>query len=228
MANSQFSVFLVDDDASILRSLARLLISEGYRTETFSSAREFLEAHNPSVPGCAVIDLAMPEVDGLTLQNTLAAKGVERPIIFLSGRGSIPVSVKAMQAGAIDFLEKPVQSERLLSAIERAASRDAAARERSGEKHAIASRINLLTPREFEVLGYVIAGQLNKQIAHALGSAEKTVKVHRGRVMKKLGVHTVAELVRLTEKMNIRPNLSQVTADKIARMPQPATAVKTS
>ena len=201
------TTFVVDDDASVLKALGRLLRSAGYDARTFSSAQDFLAAHDPDVPGCAVFDLSMPGFDGLQLQEKLTCDGIARPIIFLTGNGSIPLSVKAMKGGAVDFLTKPVNREKLLSAITHALEVDATSRQEQDERKAVRSKLDKLTPREREVLIHVIAGRLNKQIAAELGTVEKTVKVHRGRVMAKLGVRSVAELVRLTERAGLMPQL---------------------
>jgi FixJ family two-component response regulator len=158
------------------------------------------------VPGCVVVDLSLPELDGLELQRRLVSDGIERPVIFVTGRGNIPASVAAMKAGAVDFLTKPVKSADLLTAISRAQERDALARRARAERQSMEDRLAALTRREREVLAHVIAGQLNKQIAASLGTAEKTVKVHRGRVMTKLGVRNIAELVRLAERAGIAPS----------------------
>ena len=198
-----FTVFLVDDDAGVLKALSWLLRARGYDTQSFTSPQEFLAGHDATKPGCAVLDVSMPGLDGLELQQALAAGGCARPVIFLTGRGDIPTSVRAMRAGAIDFLTKPVSDDDLLAAIARAEKEDAETRQADTELQSIAARIALLTPREREVMTHVIAGKLNKQIAADLGSAEKTVKVHRSRVMEKMGVRSVAALVRLTAKAGI-------------------------
>jgi FixJ family two-component response regulator len=198
-----FTVFLVDDDAGVLRALARLLRANGYEVRSFTSAQEFLENHDPGLPGCAVFDVSMPGLDGLALQEVLSGEEAPRPIIFITGRGDIPTSVRAMKAGAMDFLTKPVNGTDLLEAIARAEQEDAKTRLARVEVASIGARIATLTPREREVLTHVIAGRLNKQIAGDLGTVEKTIKVHRGRMMEKLGVRTVADLVRLAEKAGI-------------------------
>src|SRR5690349_20520613 len=207
MGEAGFTTFLVDDDPAVLRSITRLLKAAGYRTKSFSSPQKFLSAHDPAVPGCAIIDLVMSEIDGLHVQQALIESGSERPIIFLTGRADVSASVKAMKAGAVDFLTKPVQRDALFSALSSAAERDALSRKRRNESSSIGERLGTLTHREREVLEHVIAGRLNKQIAASLGTVEKTVKVHRGRMMAKLGVHGGADLVRLAEKGGVRPAL---------------------
>jgi len=205
MREAGFTTFLVDDDPAVLKAITRLLNAAGYRTKSFSSPQEFLSAHDPSIPGCAIIDLVMSELDGLHLQQALLETGSERPIIFLSGKGDVSTSVRAMKAGAVDFLTKPVKREALFSAVVRAAKVDALSRQKRDESKSIFVRLATLTHREREVLEYVIAGRLNKQIAASLGTVEKTVKVHRGRMMSKLGVKSVADLVRLADKAGIVP-----------------------
>jgi FixJ family two-component response regulator len=204
-----FTTYLVDDDPGVLKALARIVRTAGYDSRQYSSPRDFLREHDPSVPGCAILDLTMPELDGLQLQRCLADDSIDRPIIFLTGNGDIPSSVQAMKAGAIDFLTKPVRREQLLAAIARAEEKDTAARKIRDRRRSAESKLGRLTPREREVLGHVIAGQLNKQIAAILGTAEKTVKVHRGRMMAKLGVRSVAGLVRFCQEADIRPMFSQ-------------------
>jgi FixJ family two-component response regulator len=205
MGDAGFTTFLVDDDPAVLRSIARLLNAAGYKTKSFSSPQKFLSAHDPAVPGCAIIDLVMSEIDGLNVQQALIEAGSERPIIFLTGQPDIPSSVKAMKAGAVDFLTKPVKREALFSALTHAAEVDAASRRKRNESKSIDALLATLTHREREVLEHVIAGRLNKQIAASLGTVEKTVKVHRGRMMSKLGVRCVADLVRLADKAGITP-----------------------
>ena len=203
MTDRAFTIFVVDDDARVLKALARLLAAKGYAVRSFSSSRDFLERHDAATPGCAILDVSMPGLDGLTLQDALSKSGNQRPIIFLTGKGDIPTSVRAMKAGAIDFLTKPVDDRSLLDAILQAERIDFTARQTDAELSVIREKIAALTPREREVLTHVIAGRLNKQIAEKLGTVEKTIKVHRGRMMGKLGVRTVADLVRLTEKAGI-------------------------
>jgi FixJ family two-component response regulator len=198
-----FTVFLVDDDPGVLKALSRLLRAHSYDVQSFTSPHEFCNNHDATVPGCAVLDVAMPGLDGLELQQAMTDAGAQRSIIFITGKGDIPTSVRAMKAGAIDFLTKPVSDEALLNAIERAREEDTKNRLIQAELALIQAKIATLTPREREVLGHVVAGRLNKQIAHDLGTVEKTIKVHRGRMMEKLGVRTVADLVRLAEKAGI-------------------------
>jgi FixJ family two-component response regulator len=199
------TVFLVDDDPGVLKALSRLLTAKGYNVRTFCSPQLFVDQHDTSVGGCAILDLAMPGLDGLQVQSVLEAGSVPRPIIFLTGRGDVPTSVKAMKAGAVDFLSKPADARELMPAIERAVEQDARARRLREELNAISAKLARLTPREHEVLRHVIAGQLNKQIAFEIGTVEKTAKVHRGRVMKKLGMRTVVELVWFAQKAGITP-----------------------
>ena len=203
MTPSPATVFLVDDDPSVLRAIGRLVRSAGWNVATFGSAQEFLDRPNPDAPGCLVLDLSMPGLNGLELQQALARAGHRLPIIFLTGHGDIPMSVRAMKSGAMDFLSKPCVDEELLSAIRLALSRDQQLRRERAEVQALAERIATLTPREHEVMLGVVAGQLNKQIAADLGTVEKTIKVHRARVMEKLRVTSVADLVRLTERAGV-------------------------
>jgi FixJ family two-component response regulator len=199
-----FTVFIVDDDSGVTRALSRLLKSRGYETQSFTSSREFLEQHDAALPGCAVLDLSMPDLDGLELQQALTREGaVPRPIIFLTGHGDIPTSVQAIKAGAVDFLTKPVRDIALLGAIAQAEKLDARSRIAHAELSSIRTRLSSLTPREREVLGHVVAGRLNKQIAGDLGIVEKTIKVHRARMMRKMNVRTVADLARLAEKAGV-------------------------
>jgi FixJ family two-component response regulator len=206
MTPSDFTVFLVDDDAGVLKAMSRLVGALGYAVRAFSSPQQFLDAHDPAIAGCAVLDVAMPELDGLELQQALTLGGCERPIIFVTGRGDIPTSVRAMKAGAVDFLTKPVKESELMAALGRAVEREQGVRQARAELLSVRQRLASLTPRELEVLTHVIAGRLNKQIAGDLGTVEKTVKVHRGRVMEKLAVRSVADLVRLADRAGVRPH----------------------
>jgi len=196
-------IFVVDDDPSVLKSLSRLLRSARLNPVLFSSPREFLDQFDPHAPGCLLLDVAMPGLDGLQLQQALVARGSRIPIIFLTGHGDIPMSVSAMKRGAVDFLTKPVHDEDLLTAIRAAVEADRKQRQARAELEDIRQRLATLTPREREVLEAVITGRLNKQIAGELGIVEKTVKVHRGRVMEKMKVRSLAELVHLAERAGL-------------------------
>ena len=200
----KFTVHLVDDDPGVLKALSRLLRAKGYEVKPYSSPQVFLEEHDVTVPGCAVLDVSMPGLDGLELQRALTASaGSHRPVVFITGKGDIPTSVRAMKAGALDFLTKPINDKDLLEAVSRAEVRDAATRANHSELESIQTRIATLTPREREVWVQVIEGRLNKQIAGDLGIVEKTAKVHRKQVMMKLGVRNVAELVRMADKLSV-------------------------
>jgi RNA polymerase sigma factor (sigma-70 family) len=196
-------VFIVDDDASVRKGLERLVRSVGLRGETFASAPEFLQRAPADGPSCLVLDVRMPEVSGLALQETLATAGHPIPIIFITGHGDITMSVRAMKAGAVDFLAKPFNDQDLLEAIQEAISKDMQARKERATIQDVQGRVDMLTPRERDVLALVVAGLLNKQIAAALGTSEKTVKVHRARVMQKMQVQSVAQLVLLAEKVGL-------------------------
>jgi FixJ family two-component response regulator len=198
-----FTVFVVDDDAGVVKALSRLLRAKGYDARSFTSPHAFLEQHDPTLPGCAVLDVSMPGLDGLELQEALTIDGAQRPIVFITGQGDVPTSVRAMKAGAIDFLTKPVSDIALLDAIARAEERDILARRARAAADAIRTKIATLTPREREVLDHVVAGRLSKQIAADLGTVEKTINVHRGRIMEKLGARSIVELIHLAEKVGI-------------------------
>jgi FixJ family two-component response regulator len=206
MNKSPFIIYLVDDDPGVLKALTRMLNTKGYEVRAFSSSTDFLDRHDRSVPGCAIFDVSMPDLDGMELQKAMKARGVERPVIFVTGAGDIPMTVQAMRNGAIDFLTKPVKSSQLLAAVALASDREAEALARHSELTSINDRLSLLTPREREVLTHVIAGRLNKQIAADLGTVVRTIKMHRGRMMHKIGVRTVADLVRVTELAGVRPS----------------------
>jgi FixJ family two-component response regulator len=197
------TVYVVDDEPAVLKALARLLRSAGFRPETFSSARDFIVQHQANAPGCLVLDMTMPGFTGLELQQWLTQTHDPLPVIFITGYGDVPTSVRAMKAGAVDFLTKPVDEQALLTAIENALRRDREARAARAGLASIHERLARLTPREREVLEHVVSGQLNKQIAADLGTVEKTIKVHRGRVMRKMEVESLAELVRLAEQAGV-------------------------
>jgi FixJ family two-component response regulator len=198
-----FTVFIVDDDARVIKALSRLMRLKGYDPQAYTSPQEFLAHHDATVPGCAVLDISMPGLNGLELQEALTAGGSHRPVIFITGKGDIPTTVRAMKGGAIDFLTKPVSNQDLLAAIARAEELDAKTRRDQAALASIEEKIKTLTPREREVLTHVVAGRLNKQIAYDLGTVEKTIKFHRSALMKKLGIRTVADLVRMAEKAGI-------------------------
>jgi FixJ family two-component response regulator len=193
-----FTVFLLDDDPAVLKAVGRLLQAAGYTTKTYCSAEAFLSEHDASTPGCAVLDLSMPGLNGLDVQEALMRQGVERPVIFLTGHGTIPMSVLAMRAGAIDFLTKPVGNSELMSAIKSAEDRDRIQRPIETQRKVVLQKMAKLTRREKEVLALVVTGQQNKTIGYKLGICEKTIKVHRSRVHQKMGVRSLAELVRMT------------------------------
>ena len=197
------TVFVVDDYAPGRRSIARLLRTAGFVVAVFASAEDFLAQYDPAACGCLVLDLSMPHVSGLELQSILVGKGSFLPIIFLTAHGDVSTSVQAMKHGAVDFLTKPVNDEDLLAAVRVAIEKDRVLRREQTELFEIRERLATLTPREREVLEYVVAGKLNKQIASDLGTVEQTVKVHRAHVMQKMKVHSVAELVRLTQRCGI-------------------------
>ena len=195
---TEFTVFLIDDDPVVLKALGRLLQAAGYQTKAYQSAEAFLAEHDASIPGCAVLDHAMPGLNGLDVQEALARQGNHRPVIFLTGRGSVAESVKAMKAGAVDYLLKPVDKVELLGAIRSAEERDKTQRDVEARNKVVLQRLAKLTPRERETLELITKGLLNKQIASVMGVGEKTIKVHRGRLFKKMGVRTLAELIRMT------------------------------
>ena len=198
------TVFVVDDYAPVRSAVSRLLRAAGFAVAAFASPEKFLAQYDPHTPGCLVLDLDMPAVHGLELQRILATKGSVLPIIFLTGHGDIPKSVQAMKRGASDFLTKPVNDKDLLAAVRVAIERDALDRREQAKLSEICARLDTLTPREREVLEHVVAGKLNKQIAGDLGVTEATIKMHRARVMAKMKVQAVADLVRLAERCGIK------------------------
>jgi FixJ family two-component response regulator len=192
------TVFVVDDDPSVERALGRLFTSVGLQVKTFSSAQEFLTHPHSRTIGCLVLDVRLPGLSGLELQRALEVEGIDYPIIFITGHGDIPMSVRAMKAGAVDFLPKPVSEQDLLDAVQRAIDQHVALRQVRAEQEEIKRRLAQLTTREGQVLGLVLSGLLNKEIARQLGVAEKTIKVHRARVMDKMQAETLADLFRIT------------------------------
>jgi FixJ family two-component response regulator len=196
-------VFVVDDDPSVRKSLTRLIKSAGHAVEAFASAREFLARERYAGPCCLVLDVRMPGLTGVDLQEALAGAGRRMSIVFVTGHGDISMSVKAMKGGAVDFLTKPVDDKDLLAAIERCVVRDVQDLDAEARVTEIQERVQMLTPRETEVFALVVTGMLNKQIAFELGISEKTVKVHRARVMEKMRAGSVAELVRLADRVGV-------------------------
>jgi FixJ family two-component response regulator len=203
VASPAAMVFVVDDDASVRKSLSRVISEAGYRVQTYASPREFLTRVPEPGPSCLVLDVRMPGVSGFELQQTLTSAVHEIPIIFITGHGDIPMSVKAMKAGAVDFLTKPFSGKELLDAIQRAVAKDTRGLSTEAREDELRARVKRLTPRESQVFALVVTGMLNKQIASELGIGEKTVKVHRARVMEKMQAGSVAALVRLADAAGI-------------------------
>jgi FixJ family two-component response regulator len=211
MTSTKSLVFVIDDDESVRKGLKRLLRSSDYESEVFASAADFLARPSHLGPACVIVDVQMPGLNGIDLQQTLIDRRREEQLVFITGHGDIPMCAQVMRAGAVDFLPKPFKPRELLKCVERALNRSARERRRSAEKNEARRLLDLLTPREFEVMQLVITGMLNKQVGGELGMAEKTVKVHRGRVMQKLGVTSVAQLVRLVEKADVPPRAPRET-----------------
>jgi len=231
--NTDAVVFVVDDDQSVRDALSNLIRSVGLQAHTFDSGRDFLSYQRPDAAACLVLDVRLPGLSGLDLQRELAAAGEQIPIIFITGHGDIPMTVRAMKAGAAEFLPKPFREQDLLDAIQQALAKDWQAREQRAELSAIRDRYETLTGREREVMAQVVRGLLNKQIAAELGISEKTVKFHRGRVMDKTQAGSVAELVRQAEKIDVRltrPGRQSATAAEVSRgpvrSPRPAPALR--
>jgi FixJ family two-component response regulator len=196
-------VYVIDDDSSVRESLSSLIRSVGLSVETFETAQDFLRSDRPDVPACVVLDVRLPGLSGLDLQREMAAHAITLPVIFITGHGDIPMSVRAMKAGALEFLTKPFRDQDLLDAVQEALDRARASRQQQSEIAQLRDRFNGLTTREREVLDLVAAGLLNKQIAGELGVSEITVKIHRGQMMKKMGAGSVAELVRMTQRLGL-------------------------
>jgi FixJ family two-component response regulator len=203
MTESASIVFVVDDDPSVRRAIQRLVESVGLRVELFGSAQEFLHTERPNVPSCLVLDVRLPGMSGLDFQRELADANLHIPIVFITAHGDIPMTVRAMKAGAIEFLTKPFRDQDLLDAIHFALNRDRTRRLQEIEVAKLRERYESLTPREREVLPWVVSGLLSKQIADAIGATEATVKVHRSQLMRKMGANSVADLVRMAEKIGI-------------------------
>jgi FixJ family two-component response regulator len=203
MKEAEPTVFVIDDDESIREALKDLLESVGLRVETFASGPEFLQSRHSDLPGCLVLDVRMPGFSGLELQREMADANIHTPIIFITGHGDIPMTVRAMKAGAVEFLTKPFREQDLLDAIQQALDHDRVARQEQAETTELRSRFDSLTPREREVFALVVTGLLNKQIALQLGTSEITIKQHRHQVMQKMHADSFAELVRMAEKLGI-------------------------
>ena len=196
-------VFVIDDDASMRDAVSRLLNAVGLTVQTFASAREFLAGRLPDVPGCAVLDVRLPGLSGLDLQREMVERGIHIPVIFITGHGDIPMSVQAMKAGAVEFLTKPFRDQDLLDAVRAGIQLDRQGRKERAELAELRDGLRQLTPREREVMSLVVAGLLNKQIALRLGTSEKTIKIHRSHVMQKMRADSLADLVRMSQKLGI-------------------------
>jgi RNA polymerase sigma factor (sigma-70 family) len=203
--NGTAVVFIVEDDPTVRRAIGRLIRSAGLTAQLFSSAQEFLNAERPDLPCCLVLDVRLPGLNGLELQQMLASQGAAIPIIFITGHGDVPMSVQAMKAGAVEFLTKPFRARDLMGAIQSAIQDDRTARQQRGEIDALQQLLESLTPRETQVFALVARGLPNKQIAAELGASEKTIKVHRGKVMSKMKAESLAALVRMADKLGIIP-----------------------
>jgi FixJ family two-component response regulator len=203
MSETDAMVFVVDDDAPMRESLKNLIRSVGLRVELFASAQEFLRSKRPDLPSCLVLDVRLPGLSGLDLQKRTGDAGIEIPIVFITGHGDIPMSVRAMKAGAVEFLTKPFRDQDLLDAVQQALERDGKARNQRAELEELRSRFASLTSREREVMKRVVAGLLNKQIGAELGTSETTVKIHRHQVMEKMWAGSLAELVRMSDRLGI-------------------------
>ena len=203
MSGMKHTVFIVDDDPSVLKALARLMRSAGLNATTFASPQEFLDNHDQNAPGCLVLDVAMPHINGMELHQMLVAQGCDLPVIFLTGYGDIPMSVRAIKQGAVNFLTKPVRGKDLISAIHDAIEQNRVARQARAKLNELRQRLAMLTLREREVLSHMVSGKRNRQIAAELGTAEQTIKLHRASLMKKMKAESLADLMKLAERLGI-------------------------
>jgi len=206
--SGQSIVFIIDDDALLRESVSSLLRSVGLKARVFASTSEFLQEKRPAVPSCMVLDVRLPGVSGIDFQADLSRRNIHIPIIFMTGHGDIPMTVRAMKAGAVEFLTKPFRDQDMLDAVQLALDRDRSRIESEGASSGLKSSYESLTPREQEIMGLVTSGLMNKQIAGKVGLSEITVKVHRGRIMQKMGARSLADLVRMAEALGIRPSAS--------------------